>query len=183
MNELEPLQWLASKTSAQNLFVIAVGTGILVQAAKVIGRRLPRAAGFEDWWILGGLLGTALGLWAVEFSAAGGVVGLLVGVMATGGHQYIANAWELVKPIGAPPAWCSAALGLPIGVVPAPVVRAKAPTPPSAEILPTPPSAEILPIGVVPAPAVLVQTVPAALGDIGTFTVRPQADPTAPPSP
>jgi len=93
MDETTVMAWLASKADAQTLFMVSAG--ILV-GAEIVKRSLiaafPSTKEFTGWWLVGGAIGTCLGLGLVETSAGGAIVGLVAGVMATGGYEYIKHA-------------------------------------------------------------------------------------------
>jgi len=86
------LTWLLSRTDTATLAAIAAAVLFGVQAAKVLWRRIPRLPqDFSDWWLVGGLVGIALGLGLVEWSVAGAVVGLLEAILATGAFEFLSR--------------------------------------------------------------------------------------------
>ena len=86
------LTWLLQRTDTATLAAIAAAVLASVQAAKVLWRRIPRLPqDFSDWWLVGGLVGIALGLGLVEWSVAGAVVGLLEAILATGAFEFLSR--------------------------------------------------------------------------------------------
>jgi len=93
MDEATVLAWLASKADAQTLFMVSAGILVGMEIVKrSLNAAFPSTVEFTGWWLVGAGIGALQGLLFVEAGAAGAMVGLVMGVMATGGYEYIKHA-------------------------------------------------------------------------------------------
>jgi hypothetical protein len=92
------LTWLASRMDGQTLFILTVAIAIVVQAVRAICARIPRfPADWTDWWIIGAAVGAGLGLAIVDPTTSGAIAGVVIGVLATGGFEYVSRAGGFLK--------------------------------------------------------------------------------------
>ena len=100
MDETTVLTWLATKADAQTLFLVSAGILVGIEIVKRLAARLmPTIVDeFNQWWLVGAGLGMGAGLFLVERSVGGAMVGLVAGVMATGGYEYIKQAGRYLGP-------------------------------------------------------------------------------------
>lgn len=99
--ETEVLKWLATKVDGLTLVALAFGIVVAVSAIRAVASRIPRfPAGFTDWWLIGAGLGAVVGLVKIELSLMGVIAGVAIGVLATGGFEYLTGAGTLLKSIG-----------------------------------------------------------------------------------
>ena len=100
MDETTVLNWLATKADAQTLFLVSAGILVGIEIVKRLAARLmPTIVDeFNQWWLVGAGLGMGAGLFLVERSVGGAMVGLVAGVMATGGYEYIKQAGRYLGP-------------------------------------------------------------------------------------
>lgn len=96
MDDQAVLVWLAERASAGTLFAIAVAALFWTEVVKRIVRRIRGPETFAEWWLVAGLIGTALGLALVERSLPGAIAGLVAALVASGGYDSIKGAGRLL---------------------------------------------------------------------------------------
>jgi hypothetical protein len=99
--ETEVLAWLATKVDAVTLVALVFAVLVAVAGIRIVMARIPRfPKDFTDWWIVGAAIGAVLGLVKIEPSLMGAIAGVAVGVVATGGFEYLTRGGALLKRLG-----------------------------------------------------------------------------------
>jgi len=98
----EAFEWAKERVDGDTFIVVAVACLFVVYALRTVLKRVQAVrpeflAGFNDWCLVGGVIGAVLGLALIEPSAAGAVAGLVVAVFVTGSYEYLTHGGQRLK--------------------------------------------------------------------------------------